>query len=334
MGNSRAMKLFYVEGWVIFGAFLVDLFLGDPQKYHPISAVGKMIEKIELFLRKSGLNNKFGGFLLFFITVLIVFSFSIVFMWILGKLAELSGIVKIFSNLVLIAISSLFIALRGLVDSAKKIEKLLEEGDLSQARISLKALVGRDTENLSPEKIRIAIVESLSENLSDGVIAPLFYFILSGFPFLVLYKTVNTLDSMVGYKNEKYINFGWFSAKIDDLFNYIPARISGLMIVVSSLILLGIWSAKNSLRVMLRDGRKHISPNSGIPEASMAGALGIRLGGPNYYGGLLVDKPYIGEDLVYRENLVELAQKIVMLSSFLFVFIGLILRSIFIRSLS
>jgi len=328
------MKVFYVEGWVIFGAFLVDWIFGDPKKYHPISAIGKMIEKIELFLRKLGLNGKFGGFLLFFITVLTVFSFSIAFMWLLGKLAELSWLVKIFSNLVLIAISSLFIALRGLVDSAEKVEKLLEEGDLSQARISLKALVGRDTENLSPEKIKIAIVESLSENLSDGVIAPLFCFIFGGFPFLVLYKTVNTLDSMVGYRNEKYINFGWFSAKMDDLFNYIPARISGLMIVISSLILLGIWSAKNSLRVMLRDGRKHISPNSGIPESAMAGALGIRLGGPNYYGGVLIDKPYIGEDLVYRENLVELAQKIVMLSSFLFVFIGLILRSVFIRSLS
>jgi adenosylcobinamide-phosphate synthase len=328
MENSRAMKVFYVESWVIFGAFLVDLFLGDPKKYHPISAIGKMIEKIELFLRKSGLNGKFGGFLLFFITVLTVFSFSIAFMWLLGKLAELSGIVKIFSNLVLIAISSLFIALRGLVEMAKKIDKLLEEGDLSQARISLKALVGRDTENLSPEKIKIAIIESLSENLSDGVIAPLFYFIFGGFPFLVLYKTVNTLDSMVGYRNEKYINFGWFSAKMDDLFNYIPARISGLMIVISSLILLGICSAKNSLRVMLRDGRKHISPNSGIPEASMAGALGIRLGGPNYYGGVFVDKPYIGEDLVYRENFMELTRKIVLLSSILFVFIALMLRSL------
>jgi len=328
------MKVFYVEGWVIFGAFLVDWIFGDPKKYHPISAIGKMIERIELFLRNLNLNGKFGGFLLFLTVVLVVFLSSVIFIWILEELARLSWIALFFSSLVLVVVSSLFIALRGLVEMAKKIDKLLEEGNLLRARISLKALVGRDTENLTPEKIKIAIIESLSENLSDGVIAPLFYFILGGFPFLVLYKTVNTLDSMVGYRNEKYINFGWFSAKMDDLFNYIPARISGLMIVISSLILLGIWSAKNSLRIMLRDGRKHISPNSGIPEASMAGALGIRLGGPNYYGGVLVDKPYIGEDLVYRENLVELAQKIVMLSSFLFVFIGLILRSVFIRSLS
>jgi len=328
------MKVFYVEGWVIFGAFLVDWIFGDPKKYHPISAIGKMIERIELFLRNLNLNGKFGGFLLFLTVVLVVFLSSVIFIWILEELARLSWIALFFSSLVLVVVSSLFIALRGLVEMAKKIDKLLEEGNLLRARISLKALVGRDTENLTPEKIKIAIIESLSENLSDGVIAPLFYFILGGFPFLVLYKTVNTLDSMVGYRNEKYINFGWFSAKMDDLFNYIPARISGLMIVISSLILLGIWSAKNSLRIMLRDGRKHISPNSGIPEASMAGALGIRLGGLNYYGGVLVDKPYIGEDLVYRENLVELAQKIVMLSSFLFVFIGLILRSVFIRSLS
>jgi adenosylcobinamide-phosphate synthase len=334
MENSWIMKLFYVEGWVILGAFLIDWIFGDPKKYHPISAIGKMIERIEFFLRKLGLNGKFGGFLLFFTTVLIVFLFSIIFIWLLEKLAKLSWIANFFSNLVLVTISSLFIALRGLVDMAKKVEKLLEEGNLLQARILLKALVGRNTENLAPEKIRIAIVESLSENLSDGVIASLFYFILGGFPFLVLYKTVNTLDSMVGYKNEKYINFGWFSAKMDDLFNYIPARISGLMIVVSSLILLGIGSAKNSLRIMLRDGRKHLSPNSGIPEAAMAGALGIRLGGPNYYGGVLVNKPYIGEVLAYKENFVELAQKIVILSSFFFVFIALILRSVFIRSLS
>jgi len=255
------MKVFYVEGWVISGAFLVDWIFGDPKKYHPISAIGKTIERIELFLRNLNLNGKFGGFLLFLAVVLVVFLSSF-FIWILEELARLSWIALFFSSLVLGVVSSLFIALRSLVESAKKIDKLLEEGNLLQARISLKALVGRDTENLTPEKIRIAIVESLSENLSDGVIAPLFYFIIGGFPFLVLYKTINTLDSMVGYKNERYKNFGWFSAKMDDIFNYLPARITGILIVLNSFILLGFSARKNSLKTMLRDGRKHSSPNT------------------------------------------------------------------------
>jgi adenosylcobinamide-phosphate synthase len=158
-----------------------------------------------------------------------------------------------------------------------------------------------------------ATVETLAENLSDGVIAPVFYLVLGGLPLAIAYKAINTLDSMVGYKNEKYIRFGWASAKLDDAVNYIPARISGLLIVIAAGII-GIWDSglgigkekakhqhlnpdpRLSLKIMLRDGSKHTSPNSGMPEAAVAGALGIRLGGPSTYGGMMSEKPFIGDE--------------------------------------
>jgi len=322
------MKLFYVDSWIVSGAFLVDFIIGDPQRFHPIVWIGKLIEKTEAFLRKTISHERFGGILLFFLVTAVTFSCSLCFTYFLSKIAEASDILNFIALLLFIYACSLFIALKGLIKEADKINKFLKEGDLNSARQRCKAIVGRDTERLSSEKIKIAVIESLAENLSDAVIAPLFYLVIGGFPFLVLYKTVNTLDSMVGYKNHRYINFGWFSAKMDDFFNYIPARISGLMIVISSAILLGFLSAKNSLKIMIRDGRKHPSPNSGIPEAAIAGALGIRLGGPNYYGGVLVEKPYIGEDLTQRENLIELSQKIVFLSSMIFLALTITIRSI------
>jgi len=326
MGNSWAMKMFYVESWIIAVAFLIDFFIGDPTRYHPVIAIGKLIEKGEVFLRNKKLNSRFGGFLLFLSVTAVVFLFSIIFVYFIENLSRLSWF---FSGIVLAVAGSFFIALRSLIEEAKKVDRLLDEGNLVQARISLKALVGRDTENLTPEKIRIAVIESLSENLSDGVIAPLFYFIFGGFPFFVLYKTVNTLDSMVGYRNEKYINFGWFSAKMDDIFNYIPARITGILIVLSSFILLGFSVGKNSFKIMLTDGRKHSSPNSAVPEAAMSGAVGVRMGGPNYYGGILVEKPFIGDDLnTVDSEIVNLSIKIVILSSFLFISVSIILRSI------
>ncbi len=325
------MKILFVESWIIFSAFFIDFLIGDPQKYHPVRTIGKLIEKTEAFLRRRKLNGRFGGFLLFLFVTSCVFLFSIMFIYCLNKLSSLSKITWLFSCIILAVSGSLFIALRGLIDEAKRIDKLLNDGSLSQARILLKALVGRDTAHLSPEKIRIAVIESLSENLSDGVIAPLFYFFVGGFPFLVLYKTVNTLDSMIGYKNEKYINFGWFSAKMDDIFNYVPARITGMLIVLGSLMVAGFQCAKRSLKIMLRDGKNHSSPNSGIPEAAMAGALGVKIGGTNYYEGVPIKKPYIGDELEAVESKhIHICIKIVILSSFIFVLLSIIIRKVII----
>lgn len=325
------MKILFVENWIILSAFLIDFLFGDPKKYHPVKTIGKLIEKTEKFLRQRKLNGRFGGFLLFLSVTISVFLVSIIFVYFLNKLSSLSELTWLFSCILLAVSGSLFIALRGLIEEAKRINNLLDEESLQQARISLKALVGRDTENLNPEKIRIAIIESLAENLSDGVIAPLFYFFIGGFPFLVLYKAVNTLDSMVGYKNERYIKFGWFSAKMDDIVNYIPARITGILIVLSSFILCGFSSAKRAWKIMLRDGKNHSSPNSGIPEAAISGAIGVRIGGPNYYGGVLLEKPYIGDDLEsVKSTHVYFCIKVVTLSSFIFVLLSVLIREVII----
>jgi len=153
--------------------------------------------------------------------------------------------------------------------------------------------VGRDTENLNEKGVLKATMETLAENLSDGIIAPLFFLALGGLPLAMAYKAINTLDSMVGYRNERYLEFGRASARCDDLANFIPARITGLLMVAAAPLFA--LSAKNAWRIMGRDGRNHSSPNSGMPEAAVAGALGVRLGGTNLYGGKPVEKPTIGD---------------------------------------
>ncbi len=194
------------------------------------------------------------------------------------------------------------IAVRGLITSAQAVIRPVKEGDLEKARHNLSMIVGRDTHNLSREDILKAAIETLSENLSDGFIAPLFYLLIGGLPLAMMYKAINTLDSMVGYNNGTYRHFGWASARLDDIANYIPARITGVLIVFATFTFMlfrdnvrMLTATRCSFITMLRDGKKHLSPNSGIPEAAMAGALGIRMGGPAVYGGVVVEKPYIGE---------------------------------------
>ena len=163
------------------------------------------------------------------------------------------------------------------------LDRSLEEGRQQVARI-----VGRDTSELSAQEVRTAALETLAENLSDGVIAPLFWFALLGTPGMLAYKMVNTLDSMIGYKTERYKDFGCWAAHIDDVANYIPARLTALLMILAS-------GKLRLLTFVLKNGRKHASPNSGYPEAALAGILGCRFGGPHYYFGELFDKPYIGE---------------------------------------
>ncbi len=171
----------------------------------------------------------------------------------------------------------------------------LGRGDLPGARQALAAIVGRDTADLDEGEVWRATIETVAENASDGVIAPLFYLFLGGPALALAYKAVNTLDSMVGYKNERYLLFGWASARCDDLANWLPARITGLLMVAAAP-LTGL-SCRQAWRIMCRDGKNHSSPNSGIPEAAAAGALGVRLGGTNWYFGRPVEKPTIGEPL-------------------------------------
>ena len=284
-------------------AFLLDLAIGDPRWLpHPVRMIGKAITHAENSLRAifRERGEKAAGILL---VVLIVIPSALTALTIVTLLKQATaGPLMLISKAVMIYFAGTTIALRELLSSANQVTESVRAGLLADARRNLSMIVGRDTAELSEDGVLRATIETLSENLSDGVIAPVFYIAIGGLPLAIAYKAINTLDSMVGYKNEKYIRFGWASARLDDIANYIPARLSGLLIVIAAFLVCLFREPLNSfrithhsLRIMLRDGRNHTSPNSGMPEAAMAGALGVRLGGPSTYGGIVVEKPYIGD---------------------------------------
>jgi adenosylcobinamide-phosphate synthase len=192
-------------------------------------------------------------------------------------------------------LASTAIATRGLLVAAAGIEEPLRTGDIVQARQRLSHIVGRETDNLSQDKVLCAGLESLAESTCDGIVAPLFYLFLGGIPLAMAYKAASTLDSMIGYRTERYFYFGKFAARLDDVFNFLPARLTALvMIVAASLLKL---RARLAAKVVWCDHANHLSPNAGYPEAALAGAFGIRLGGPSTYFGKQVAKPYIGEEV-------------------------------------
>lgn len=285
-------------------AFILDLCIGDPEWFpHPVKAMGWVIRKIEDFLRynlritgqKSHITEKLAGVLLVLIMVCSTFSLFYVISIIFFTLHS-----SLFTSFVLLLVMGYFtgttLAVKGLIDSAKGVITALADKNINDARIKVGRIVGRDTDALNEKGILMATIESLAENASDGIVAPIFYFAIGGLPLAITYKAINTMDSMLGYKNERYRHFGWAAARLDDIANYMPARITGLLIVVSSgVVFRSLSTFHYSLKTMFRDGRKHSSPNSGIPEAAMAGALAVRLGGPSTYGGIVVKKPYIGE---------------------------------------
>ncbi len=258
----------------------LDSLLGDPYWMpHPIRAFGHAIAFLEKRCNQGSHRRLKGGLC----WLLLVSS-------VIGGLVGLQLALAAFPLLLALINGILFyfaLSNRCLIEETLKVENKLQHSDLDDARAQLSMIVGRDTSQLNASQIRAATVETSSENLSDGVIAPLFFFALGGIPLMMGYKMVNTLDSMVGYKNERYREFGFFSAKLDDLFNLIPARLTSLMMIIVS----ASWRACG---FVLRYGRAHSSPNAGYPEAALAGILDCRLGGPNSYFGSIVDKPYIG----------------------------------------
>lgn len=277
-------------------AFLLDLVIGDPRWLpHPVRIMGGTISRTEIYLRKLKVSEKFKGILL--VTTIVGMTFIITWftVHILLRMSLTSHFLLLTSYLLLIYLTSTTTAVRELINSARAVIEAVTNSNIEFARERLSMIVGRDTHALTEKEILKATMESLAENLSDGVIAPIFYLVVGGLPLAMAYKVINTLDSMVGYRNDKYLNFGWAAARLDDIANYIPARITGILIAVSSGIASRSLSAVYySLKTMFRDGGKHTSPNAGIPEAAMAGALGIRMGGPSAYGGIVIEKPYIG----------------------------------------
>ena len=297
--------------YIIFAACILDLILGDPESLpHPIRWMGRSINALEPRFRKFDVNLKTSGAILSISLILIT--------WCLTSILVLSAqlihpVLKTFIEIILIYYC---ISIRSLRDSAMEVYKLLNHGDLGGAKKKLAFIVGRDVEKLSEEGVALAAVETVAENLVDGVISPLFFAAIGGAPLAMAYKMVNTLDSMIGYKNEKYCDFGKTAAKIDDAANFIPARFSIPVISLAVQILSGKgWGA---FKTAIKEGSKHTSPNAGYPEAAFAGGLGIKLGGPNYYGGQLVPKPYIGE-MLGKANMehIRKACDIMMLSSLL-----------------
>lgn len=281
-------------------AFLIDIALGEPAGApHPVQAVGFAVTRMERLLRGVG-RGAFAGRLAGAVMVAAVAGASFLATYLVVHLSyRLLGVWG--GGAVTVYLAYTTISARGLAEAALSVKRPLEEGDIHAARGALSMIVGRDTAALEAKEAARGAVETVAENSSDGVVAPLFYMALGGVPLAMAYKAVNTMDSMVGYRSEKYRDFGWAAARLDDVANFVPARLAAIFMVVSSsalrLIYPGRFSAKRAWAVFLRDRKKHTSPNSGSPEAAAAGSLGVRLGGQSSYFGKPSVKPYIGEPL-------------------------------------
>ena len=285
-------------------AFLVDIVVGDPRsRMHPVVLVGNLISSLEkLLYHEADTDNKKmvkGALLAAFV---LVFSYHMAYL--LVQLSSQAGN-PLLDTIVQALILSFTISPRSLSEAGRELFQLLEDGNLEKARFKVGWIVGRDTDKLSPAEVTRATVETIAENTVDGVIAPLFFFAVGGVPLAVLYRAANTMDSMLGYKNDRYLFFGRVPARLDDILNYIPARICGVLFVLSAM-LLG-FDYRAAWRIMLRDARKHPSPNGGWAEASVAGALGIRLGGYNSYFGKQHFRAYMGDPLkeLQQGNIME-----------------------------
>ncbi len=277
----------------IWLAAITDIFWGDPNyRFHPVRIIGNAISQLEKLLRKKFTNNnalRQAGLIL---TLSIVVGIYCLTYFILKISAQFSELLSTFISIFLIYS---FLALQSLVDAANGIYHSLKNDPIAQTRHKLSMIVGRDTQQLDDTQITKATIETVAENSVDGVIAPLFFLFIGGVPLMAAYKAINTLDSMVGYQNSHYKDIGRYSAKLDDIANYIPARLSLLFITLSAFFLKKDY--KNAWKIGQRDCYQHKSPNSAWSEATVAGALNIQLGGGNYYHGIYVDKPTIGDDV-------------------------------------
>lgn len=272
---------FQFELLVILLAYLFDFLLGDPPYLpHPIVYFGRSISWFDRRWNKGG-QRFLKGMLA---TLLLVGGVFTVFVCVEYFLTQIN---EIFSALFVGIFFFYGLANRTLIKEGMMVFMKLEKDGLEAGRQQLSRIVGRDTSQLNAQQIRTAVLETMAENLSDGVVAPVFWFALGGIPAMMAYKMINTLDSMIGYKNDRYLYYGRFAARLDDVANYIPARLTGLLMVIVSFSL-------RAFQFMIRFGKKHSSPNAGYPESALAGILNVQFGGSNIYHGQRVDKPHIG----------------------------------------
>ena len=278
----------------IIAGFILDLIFGDPHWLpHPICLIGNLIGFIEGNLRPRLEPNKnallLGGALM--VIIVLVISFAVPMAILLAAAMVSPWLAFALETLMCYQI----FATKCLRDESMKVYDALHNNDLADARVKLSWIVGRDTKNLDEEEITKGAVETVAENTADGIIAPMFYMFIGGVPLAFLYKGINTMDSMVGYKNDKFLYFGRCAAKLDDVANLIPARITGLVMIAAAF-LVGL-DGKNAWKIFWRDRYNHLSPNSAMTESVTAGALNIQLGGDHFYFGKLVHKDTIGDDI-------------------------------------
>ena len=312
--------LFDVTWQIIAAAFILDVLAGDPKCLpHPIIWMGRAISFFEPEFRKR-IKKPFRAGLLFALCLIATafgLTWAVVFM--AGRIHPVAAAI-VQAILIFYSFSN-----KSLYKAAMEVFKPLARGDLTQARIKVGYIVGRQTKNLDEAGITRAACETVAENFVDGFLSPLCFALVLGAPGAMMYKMINTLDSMVGYKNDTYILFGRAAAHIDDVANYIPARLS-IAMISSAATMLSLSRGKRAVFIALTQGRNHKSPNAGFPEAAFAGALGVRFGGPNIYHGKLVDKPYIGgafDDP--RPAHIEKACELMMLSALISVVLGCLL---------
>lgn len=291
IGYSFANILIMILGYIM------DLVFGDPYWFpHPVRFIGKLISKTEKFIRKHAKSEKslkYWGILMWLVPVVTTALVTALIV----KIASFNKYVEIFVSAFIIYTT---LSTKCLKDEATKIYNVLETGDIKKSRVQLSYIVGRDTTNLSQSEIIRATVETVAENTVDGTISPMFYGFLFGPVGAMTYKAINTLDSMVGYKNDKYLNLGCVSAKLDDVANFIPARLTAIFMPLGAF-LCGMNGA-NSFKIAIRDRKNHKSPNCAFAEGAAAGAIGVQLGGTNIYFGKEVYKPTIGDKKRELEN--------------------------------
>jgi adenosylcobinamide-phosphate synthase len=302
-------------------AFILDLLIGDPPSWpHPVVFIGRLIGVLVRWVRRvfsSPMALRLAGVGIVILVVGLAYGAA----W--GLIALAGWLHPLFGAAVGVYLAFTCLAVKGLYDQTWRVALALRERDMDHARRLLGMVVGRETRRLDRPAMIRALVETVAENFSDGVVAPLFYLALGGPALGMAYKAVNTLDSMIGYKDDRYRHLGWAAARLDDLAGFIPARLAALLIALAAGCL-G-FQGKRAFAVWWTEGRRHSSPNAGRPEAAMAGALDLRLGGPNVYGGVLVEKPYIGQGSAYPTiGRVLAAERIMLLASGFMLALGMI----------
>lgn len=283
-----------MTGGELAAACIVDAAIGDPRWFpHPVRGMGSVINWCDRFVQqrlRSPVKQRMAGLLLAVVLPAGAYGAGALLIQFAGSINLLWG------SLVTVLLAWTTLAARDLFDHVLSVQAALQSASLPEARAAVAKIVGRDTEEMAESDIVRATVETIAESVADGVMAPLFYLAIGGAPLALAYKAINTLDSMIGHMDERYRWFGWASARLDDVANFLPARITALLLVLSAGIVSRSWPIMSrAWCILLRDGGKHASPNSGRPEAAMAGALGVQLGGINFYDGRPVERSCLGD---------------------------------------